>query len=124
MIINPLVKPPRRAFQGAGQGECGNPPFFSGGLGGLSLSGTSFQPVFHYYGEPPSPAVPGSCLIPFSVFGFQFSVKKICNINKLIRWFVAFETKIGLTQEPFLRFKFCLESTEPEVLQICPMPAS
>jgi hypothetical protein len=27
--------------------------------------------------------------IPFSVFGFQFSVKKIININKLSRWFVA-----------------------------------
>jgi len=33
---------------------------------------------------------------PKTVFGFQFSVKKICNINKLIRWFVYFESKNGL----------------------------
>ena len=27
--------------------------------------------------------------IPFSVFSFLFSVKKIININKLAKWFVA-----------------------------------
>jgi len=37
-------------------------------------------------------------LIPFSVFGFQFPVKKIGNINELMRWFVSFETKIGIIQ--------------------------
>ena len=46
---HPAGQAPRRAFQGAGQGECGNPPLFSRGAGGIIFkSGKSFQPVFHY----------------------------------------------------------------------------
>ena len=31
-----------------------------------------------------------------TVFGFQFSVKKICDINKLMRQLVSFESKRGI----------------------------
>ena len=46
----------------------------------------------------PARLVPGHChpLIPFSVFSFRFSVKKICNINNLMRRFVSFESKNGI----------------------------
>ena len=39
--------------------------------------------------------------MPLSVSSYQFPVKKICNINKLMRQFVSFESKNGINRTPF-----------------------
>jgi len=47
---------------------------------------------------------PSSPFIPFSVFGFRFSVKKIRIISKLKLKFVAFETELGIIPLSFYLF--------------------
>jgi hypothetical protein len=42
----------------------------------------------------------GAPLIPFSVFGFQFSVKRLLIIRRLAIKFVAEETELGIRQTP------------------------
>jgi hypothetical protein len=46
--------------------------------------------------------LPSLGLIPFSVFGFRFSVKKTRIISKLKLKFVAFETELGITPKIYL----------------------
>jgi hypothetical protein len=40
--------------------------------------------------------------MPFSVFGFRFSVKKTRIISRLKLKFIAFETELGITQKIYL----------------------
>jgi hypothetical protein len=44
--------------------------------------------------------LPSLGLIPFSVFGFRFSVKKTRIISKLKLKFVALETELGISELP------------------------